>query len=142
MSNPTVLFGPNLQDMYSKSCGTHRNFRIGNRRSWASWARLTLYGKFDHQVDRVSSEAFPTSETRSWTLGTSLSSYTYLKTCHRCTSIGDSIARASELSPSWTARSLATWSIEDSSMWTSQTVPRLDCFTGYFLVRSANRHAS
>ncbi|CAL9028867.1 unnamed protein product, partial [Prunus brigantina] len=50
------------------------------------------------------------------------------RTCHRRTSIEDSVVCAGELSSSWTTRSLATLSIEDSSMWTSQTMPRLDCF--------------
>ncbi|KAI5339210.1 hypothetical protein L3X38_018482 [Prunus dulcis] len=38
------------------------------------------------------------------------------RTCHRRTSIEDSVVCAGELSPSWTAHSLATWSIEDSSI--------------------------
>ncbi|CAL2258693.1 unnamed protein product [Prunus armeniaca] len=64
-------------------------------------------------------------------------------TCHRPTSIEDSVVRAGELSLSWTARSLATWSIEDSSMWTSQTIPQFDCFpdTNLVLARHANGHA-
>ncbi|CAL8136701.1 unnamed protein product [Prunus armeniaca] len=41
------------------------------------------------------------------------------RTCHKRTNIEDSVVRA---------RSLATWSIGDSSMWSSQTIPRLNDF--------------
>ncbi|KAI5326384.1 hypothetical protein L3X38_035458 [Prunus dulcis] len=62
ISNPTVRFRPNLQDVYLRPCGTLRNIRIVKHRLWVPWARLTRFGKFDCPVDRVSPEAIPSSE--------------------------------------------------------------------------------
>ncbi|CAL8111915.1 unnamed protein product [Prunus armeniaca] len=41
-SDPIVRFGPNMQDVFPKPCGTHRNIRIVKYRLWAPRARLTM----------------------------------------------------------------------------------------------------